>query len=194
MHCGYLFKPGNAACVGVNRYFEFVRSMQSMAADMMDIRGGGGGKTAAPLKKKKAQAPLCPPAELFRSTGYAGRFDTFDLNGMPLTDADSKPVSMSMRKKLEKTLRKHTERWDKQVLQAESGGRANDTDVVGVAKSASLAPASESEPASDVAEVPDFSNDTGTDTRLRVVAGTFGNRQGLKLDASLGPFTHIFTQ
>jgi hypothetical protein len=25
---------------------------------------------------------------------------------------------------------------------------------------------------------------------LRVVCGTFGNRQGLKIDAELGPFTH----
>jgi hypothetical protein len=27
---------------------------------------------------------------------------------------------------------------------------------------------------------------------LHLVAGTYGNRQGLKLDAELGPFTHVF--
>ena len=55
--------------------------------------------------------------------------------------------------------------------------------------SVSAAPV-QSPPGSDLPEPIQATQDSFP---IRVVAGTFGNRQGLRLDATCGPFTHQFT-
>lgn len=177
------------------RYFEFVHAMRSFAPGMVDNRVGGPKSSSNPTQKqKRPQGPLCSPQDLFRVGEYAGRFSTFDTDGMPLTGADGEPVSKSMTKKLAKVRGKHIEKYDKQrALGIEAAVAPAPTDAAGSEEQSSPSTLAEAPGEGAGTETPSFENDNGPDARLRVVAGTFGNRQGFRLDASLGPFTHIFT-
>lgn len=113
-------------------------------------------------------------------------------------------VTKSMRKKLEKLHKKHAERWIKEqqvtatpllpaVLASPSSNAGSSTTRDENAHGADC-DSTNSDTAfnNDNARAADGHTLIEPQPPLRVVAGTFGNRQGLRLCAELGPFTHTF--
>lgn len=194
-------------------YNLFVRTVRDICDQVLDapmavptngggLGGGGGGGTSG------AAAAAVPPHDFFKVGSYAGVYSQFSETGLPIVLADGAEVSKSQRKKLQKLLDKAATRWEKHLA---AGGTADPTESVVPApcpladKPTSLVgadgagnsnagrgvPAPEiSLPVADT--VPDEANEHNGPA-VRVVAGTFGNRQGLRLNSELGPFTHTFT-
>lgn len=118
------------------------------------------------LQQEACEAQLL---SLFGAGKQSGASTKFDKRGVPVTDAQGKPLDKSEKKKNDKIYREAAKelqdlasrreaRWSTAVASSEVG-------------------TGESLEAGEV---------------LRVVAGTFGNRQGLKLDSFCGPLTHVF--
>ena len=104
-------------------------------------------------------------------------------------------MSKSMVKKLVKQKAQHAKKWDAQLakggLGAEEAAAAAIAAAAEMALAAAEADATAAEAEAAAAAAP-LLNDNKTDGDLRVVCGTFGNRQGLRLTAEMGPFTHSF--
>lgn len=132
---------------------------------------------------------LVPLSDLFRTGSWAGRFGSFDEKGMPLTEADGQPVSKKLGKKLARVYRTHAKKIEKKKAAATSGGNGDSkrsaggdeaTAAKGQVSTKTVQPATLNEPMSDI------------NGMVRVVAGTFGNRQGFKMTSEMGPFSHVF--
>ena len=110
---------------------------------------------------------------------------------MPTTLADGTALSKSMLKKLVKQMVQHTKKWDAQLAKGGPSVEAAAAAAVAAEAEAAIAVAEASAAAAAAAAAP-LSNDNKSSGDLRVVCGTFGNRQGLRLTAEMGPFTHSF--
>jgi D-Tyr-tRNAtyr deacylase len=169
------------------------------------------GAAWATKRPVKAGAEV-PPARLFSiDARFAGRYSTFDASGLPLTTTDGETLSKGSRKKLAKIQAAHAKKHS--TFLAKGGV----VDEAALAKAEALAssPARPMAPESERAEAMLASGEHGDNAELckvlaramiaderlseeergclpKLVVGTFGNRQGLRLDAGLGPFTHTF--
>jgi len=65
----------------------------------------------AQLAKKMEESKI-PPDQFFRHKDPE-LYSKFDSNGIPTHDADGEPLSKSARKKLQKILRRHTQKYEK---------------------------------------------------------------------------------
>eukprot|EP00039_Didymoeca_costata_P012170 m.174277 g.174277 ORF g.174277 m.174277 type:complete len:343 (+) comp15405_c0_seq4:12-1040(+) len=163
--------------VGRGLYKEFVQLMQNIAHENI---------TGVPIKqpkKKKEAVVLCSPEELYKTGEYKDRFSTFDENFIPVTDANGEAVTKSMKKRLQKQMAVHTRKWEKQATRVVDG-----TNTVASEAKIQDEATKEAEPAKE----DDMASESPEDCALHVVWGTFGNRQGLKIEAEMGPFTHVF--
>jgi hypothetical protein len=100
-----------------------------------------------------------------------GRYKAVDKRGVPQSDAQGKPLSTAVRKRLD-----HEYRDSKAALQSLEATR-HQRWLTAVCNG----PLGKGAPELEVGEV------------LNVLGGTFGNRQGVKLEQESGPFTHTFT-
>jgi hypothetical protein len=133
--------------------------------------------------------PSIPPNKLFADDPTYGSLDP--ATGMPLTTNDGQPLTKSATKKLRKVLdgqAKRYEKWARSNLTPSNGPSTLDTTLsspVVVSTDSSLPNAQkQTEPDSidwDGILDPEF---------CRVLAGTFGKRQGLELESDMGPFCH----
>lgn len=98
------------------------------------------------------------------------RYKTLDKRGVPQSDSEGKPLSQSVRKCVDKQYRD-----SKAALQALDSARQENW-LLAVCSG----PVGKGAPVKEEGEV------------LNVLAGTFGNRQGVKMDQESGPFTHTF--
>ncbi len=175
----------------------------------------GKSKNNGKSKSKGGAADVSPdvsPEDMFRlGLPYAGMFAAFDETGLPThvqrmaggrgevgagggaataaavsggnsaaaADGDGAPVaiSKSKRKKLLKARAAHQKRHEAYLSDPESFREAI------AARAAAAGDRIDAESGGEVPVPP----------HLTFITGTFGNRQGLKLDASCGPFTHAFT-
>ncbi len=91
------------------------RGLQSTAVgDATNSRSKGGGiaSTGTVLGGRYSTADLAvPPHELFRQGEWEGQFSDYDLDGVPTTDADGKPLPKNARKKLAKRHRTYVNKW-----------------------------------------------------------------------------------
>jgi hypothetical protein len=143
-------------------------------------------KSAALLQRRLTAAAIAPDA-LFRTGEYAGKFGEFDRRGVPLTDAGtSEPLTKSAKKRVEKLYKMHVKKYEKlmaQQQQASSTPAADDEFVI------VDSPAENESPTQGQLLPPPLAEQ---DLVVPIVAGTFGNRQGLRLASQCGPFTHRF--
>ena len=135
---------------------------------------------SAPSESKRvAVSPAVSPSDLFRLY-YADDYGSFDDEGLPITTSKGEEMSKSQIKKLKKLVKAHNkkhEKWLKNPQQSEADF-AEQQRLLGAA-----AESKEQAQSGDV-EVPKW---------LTFVKGTFGNRQGLRVNAECGPFTHSFS-
>ena len=178
-------------------YSTFVELMRSEAEKQIGPGGGIGAGAKHGTKKKKKVADgnsvLCAPALYFTSGDNFGKYAAYDGDGFPTVAGDGSALSKSMRKKLEKALTQHTKKYEAQ--QAKGGHAAPAAPTAPTAPVPAGQPASAAAAGQPASDVPMLANDNaagGLQPELRVVCGTFGNRQGLRLTADMGPFTHTF--
>ena len=102
-----------------------------------------------------------PPDQLFRDPS---QFSSWDDDGMPKTDQYGEPLTKSAMKKLKKQYETHKKRHEKYLKTETTASKEIDSEV-----SWSLL----------------------DDSFVRVVAGSFGKRQGLEIHSDMGPFCHV---
>ena len=130
---------------------------------------GGSAKSGA----QEAVSPEVPPREMFFSHPDFSAWD--QETGLPTLMADGEtPVSKSKRKKLVK-LQRAQEKKHKAYLESPEQYKES-LEAGRKAKQGARAE----------------SADSAESEHLTFIQGTFGNRQGLRVDASCGPFTHAF--
>lgn len=177
--------------VGAALYASFVQVLTSMGAVALQAAGAGGGgggseksggdgKAAQAAQyeleaAKKRAAALIPPDQLFRTGEHAGAYSAYDARGVPTADAAGEPLAKNALKKLEKTFATHCKNHDKEV--AKGGVPAVPAPEASAAGPAAVADAA-------VAKLAE-------DAPLKVVAGSYGRRQGLSIEAACGPFSHM---
>ena len=158
-----------------------------------EICSEGGGKSASSAKTAEAQAagavsPDVPPTEMFHGHPDFSAWD--EETGLPTLMADGETaVSKSKRKKLAKLQKSHAKK-HKAYLEnpeqyresIEAGQKAKqEAQVVHAAGGSSGGSGGGLQ-----------EEGMANSEHLPFIQGTFGNRQGLRVDASCGPFTHAF--
>ena len=131
-------------------------------------------------------AALVPPDEFFRTGEHAGQWGAWDARGVPTADAAGAPLAKNALKKLEKVYAAHCKSHEKElarVVIAPAAGRDGATS--GTARDGAAAAAAEK------GAQPSTEQHAGETAPLRVIAGTYGCRQGLSMDATCGPFVHM---
>lgn len=104
----------------------------SVAAGATNSRSEGGGiaSTGTVLGGRYSTADLAvPPHEFFRQGEWEGLFSDYDVDGVPTTDADGKPLPKNARKKLAKRHRTYTNKWKRlsqRVAEPDTNGAASD--------------------------------------------------------------------
>lgn len=146
------------------------------------------------------------------------KFD--DTTGIPTHDAEGEPLSKKRLKKLNRVYQQQCKKYEK--WQESEKRKSERTDVTDAENSnnpdkdkhASAEAKSDSDVDDTASKIEDLSLEDGNSqlsshgydvsqktygvfaelekSGLSIVAGTFGNRQGYKLDAEMGPFTHVF--
>ena len=133
--------------------------------------------------KKELRDPRTSPINLFRQH-YTKDYSTFDEEGVPTTDINGETVSKSKRKKLIKAQKAQEKLHNKYLIDPgpyEDVIAEIDTAAGNNSNNESKGEEQEQEEAIELPK------------HFQFVCGTFGNRQGLKIDAECGPFTHSYT-
>ena len=178
---------------GAALYASFVGALQAACTAALSAAGLGG---AAPSHaeqataheeelQRKRLAALVPPDELFRRGEHTGQWGAWDARGVPTADAVGAPLAKNALKKLEKVFAAHCKSHEKElarVVIAPTAAREGTTS--GAARNGATA-------AAETAAQPSTEQHTGETAPLRVIAGTYGCRQGLSMDATCGPFVHM---
>jgi hypothetical protein len=164
---------------GLELYILFCKELLQA---VIDQDGGGTSMKKASEKAGATIVPDVPPSEFFRQH-FSTVYSDFDLvTGLPtmLVDGNT-PVSKSKRKKLIKQRNAYSKRHTKWLDNPEQfqAGEIAETKDQNIGTSTSVSSGTTCSSA-----IPDH---------FTFIQGKFGNRQGLKIDASCGPFTHSFT-
>ena len=151
-----------------------------------------GAAPLAPSAHDAAAAVAIPPRMLFRCGEWAGRFGAFDERGVPSADARGQPLTMAERKRLKKVFDAHTKSHD-QLKRGPVAAPASTNTTAAVGNPIGLTQATGGEgrnqPRARHAPPPPPVVHAGT----CVVAGEYSARQGLRLDAEIGPMAHVFS-
>ena len=158
---------------GRELFRQFVAALSALVAEAVAPPPNAAEVAAASKAASKAkqartkQSALQPPTELFHTTEYSA----WNGRGIPTQDAAGEAVTKSARKKLEKRMKAAKGKYER----AQTAGSG--------ATGAPVPPPAVESAAADTEE------ETQADT---VKCGTFGNRQGLRVTATGGPFCHTF--
>jgi hypothetical protein len=140
-------------------------------------------------KQERAAQSCVDPATMFRAVGAGGAFEGKfgawdDATGLPTHDAAGEPLAKSQLKKLKKAQQVQASKFEKaRKRRLEEGEAAAAAPAAADRGPAAPAPA----PAPGAGSVEARGDDV-----VRVIAGTFGNRQGFRMVAECGPFVHTF--
>jgi hypothetical protein len=140
--------------------------------------------------------PSIPPNKLFTDNPTYGSLDL--ETGMPLTTNDGQPLTKSATKKLRKILdgqTKRHEKWARSNLMSLNGFSVSDTTLLPreASTDSSVPKAKEQTKPSTINNAPESIDWDGilNPQFCRMLAGTFGKRQGLELESDMGPFCHV---
>lgn len=130
---------------------------------------------------RKRAAALVPPAQLFKTGEHAGLYSEYDARGVPIKDANGQDLAKNALKKCEKLYVAHVKNHEKELQRGGVADSATLADAAAV--STELGAKQGAKAAGKPALAPD--------SPLRLIAGSYGRRQGLSLDAACGPFAHV---
>jgi hypothetical protein len=136
--------------------------------------------------------PAVSETQVFRSDPTYGSFD--DITGFPLTMADGQALSKSAAKKMRKIYDAHARKHCKYTMNQPSSPPP--TAVAAAARTATAAIVDDdaAPQQQEREQQPQWSAWMGLcSTKCKVVAGSFGKRQGLELVSDMGPFCHVLT-
>jgi hypothetical protein len=144
--------------------------------------------------------PSIPPNKLFADDPTYRSLDP--ATGMPLTTNDGQPLTKSATKKLRKVLdgqAKRHDKWARANLTSSNGSStivATLSSPVAASTDSCIQKAKEQTGPTSTATIQNAPDCIDWDGILepqfcRVLAGTFGKRQGLKLESDMGPFCHV---
>lgn len=146
-----------------------------------------GGKKKKEAAKRPAGTPASTmPAEMFSLPPFEGQYTKYDEQGMPTHDKTGKELSKSQLKKLKKLHAKQIVRYEKYLKTSPPP-----TTAIVLPESKSAKEQNKTGTAGEPAKGP--VGNIVNDYPVKCVFGTYGNRQGLKIDAECGPFTHTFS-
>ena len=161
---------------------------------------GALGKKFTDKRAERAAQAAVDPAVMFRS--MTDKYSAWDEIGIPTVDAAGEPIAKSQLKKLKKQYEAQRKKWAKRQLSigdaaTSAGASATSASAPAPAPPPASAPVHAPAPAPDVQDAKSVvdsptSASVGAEEVLKVVAGTFGNRQGFRMAAECGPFTHTF--
>ena len=139
------------------------------------------GDSKARKKKATPQGALAstPPNEMFQKAPFEQQYKNFDEKGMPSHDINDEPLTKSMKKKLNKLYNRQLKRHAK-YLNNPDAFKDELNNVNNMLAKEKLQSNENNQNSIDEKLLP-----------IQLVCGTFGNRQGLKLDAECGPFSHV---
>ena len=177
---------------GAALYASFTSALQAACTAALSAAGLGVAPSHAEqataheeeLQRKRAAA-LVPPDEFFRTGEHAGQWGAWDARGVPTADAAGAPLAKNALKKLEKAYAAHCKSHEKElarVVIAPTAAREGATS--GAARNGATA-------AAETAAQTSTEQHAGETAPLQVIAGTYGCRQGLSMDATCGPFVHM---
>ena len=149
-----------------DRFVALLRTGVAAALAADAARAGDGD----PPEGGGAAGAAIPPRLLFRCGEWAGKFTAFDARGVPTQDAHGYQISKPMRKKLDQIFEQHAVR-----QRAAQRGRAS------AARVPAGTPGNRGTP-------PGWASRAAARC---VIAGSYGAKQGLRLDASHGPMARI---
>lgn len=179
----------------------FVAGLRSPAP----LPGKGGGKSK-PQGVRGGE--VVDPALYFKSGQFKGAYARYDERGVPThaapeeEGAEEKELSKNQKKKVEKYYKLNLAKWEKAQASVQEVSAAKGDDDAEKGPKASQCDEGEAVEEQDgglkgaaaavgESRAPSSGEDAGGVAGLHVVAGTFGNRQGIRM-ASAGPFTHTF--
>lgn len=177
---------------GAALYASFVRALQAACTAALSAAGLGVAPNHAEQAtaheeelQRKRLAALVPPDELFRTGEHTGQWSAWDARGVPTADAAGAPLAKNALKKLEKVYAAHCKGHEKELARVVVAPAAAREGVAsGAARNGAAA-------AAETAAQPSTEQHVGETAPLRVIAGTYGCRQGLSMDATCGPFVHM---
>ena len=114
---------------------------------------------------------------MFQQGEYEGKYSLFDERGVPSHDASGVELNKSQKKKHEKFFAAQKKKFEKYSERPAA-------DLVGGQLTEPAPPLEEATPEEKATEE--------LPCPLRIVQGTFGNRQGYEVKSNMGPFTHNF--
>ena len=177
---------------GAELYASFVGALQAACTAALSAAGLGVAPNHAEQAtaheeelQRRRVAALVPPDELFRIGEHTGQWGAWDARGVPTADAAGAPLAKNALKKLEKVYAAHCKSHEKElarVVIAPTAAREGATS--GAARNGATA-------AAETAAQPSTEQHAGDTAPLQVIAGTYGCRQGLSMDATCGPFVHM---
>ena len=126
--------------------------------------------------KEKADETI-PPSELFRTPPHDAKYSVLDMQGIPTHDERGTEVSKARRKKMIKMMKAQKKRYEKYLKQKKQDEGSSSTSAV---RPAMIEMSKLKIEQQELKKMPRF------------IFGTFGNRQALKFESDMGPFTHTF--
>ena len=128
------------------------------------------------------------PEMLFREgSEHCGKYSDFDDQGLPTQLADGTPVSKSGRKRMAKMLAAHQKKHQQHIAAQNEAAESSTPSLLNSSPDAQEAPTTLKDKDMLLTEpIPRL-------PMCRVVAGTFGNRQALRFESEMGPFSHVFS-
>ena len=151
-----------------NLFIDAIRAVATEELAPVALSGEDHGEAYRERVRAAQEKGRLDPQHMFEQGDYSGLYSQYDARGVPTHDNEGVELSKSHKKKLEKAYAAQSKRWAKYK---------------------------DSE-APDHADQPTIEATTPVEQRdcpLKVVAGTFGNRQGYEVKSNMGPFTHMFS-
>ena len=125
--------------------------------------------------------PDVPPALMFQKPPFENMYKNFDEKGMPTHAAGGEELTKSAKKKLVKLYNRQMKRHEKFLKNPDAF-----KDEMILAKQIMETNIAGKDPINNTKlQIPEET------LPIKLVCGTFGNRQGLRLDAECGPFSHV---
>jgi D-Tyr-tRNAtyr deacylase len=164
---------------GMKLYKSFCSLVVKAVVDTEENQSNAGGN--GNNNNSKRIPPNVLPSELFIQY-YKEKYSEFDDDGIPTKTFDGDPIAKSQRKKLLKKKQAQEKKYKRYIANPDQFAK----------EIAETLHVSEETPESKE-EVTDQKKDFTLPSNFTFIQGTFGNRQGLQLNAECGPFTHSFT-
>ena len=125
--------------------------------------------------------PDIPPTLMFQKPPFENMYKNFDEKGMPTHAASGEELTKSAKKKLVKLYNRQMKRHEKFLKNPDAF-----KDEMILAKQIMETNIAGKDPINNTKlQIPEET------LPIKLVCGTFGNRQGLRLDAECGPFSHV---